>query len=633
MEHQKSSAVFHSQRVYFPPDRLPDGDAEQDQVRIKVKLFKLADDTFCFEILPLPVQLRHCNMTLRHTFHLWCHFQGYDCPLPKTPVARTICRRVLSFSGRYPALYSRAYRRFGNKKAITHPREQSYPINFEMCLVPFLIQPMPASDTFLALLVMSFASITPPITIYCPDWPLLSWIRQCTTTFDAELPKLYDILFPARDVDLRVLQVGVRSPQPPQTSFPPEPRRSPLWAAISAPDVPNCALDRAGLSTPELFDVVERIVKQFADECGLSYRVLMAFPSSSDRFADSPNLVAYVPTFVSPVHYPPNIFFREQLYLLHAVVREEEGLYTASYYSPATRLFYDFRGDDVTPVLQNPPPVCNARERYVMFLYVARAVSEYFQHYAPVAPFAAVYDYVTVYEADGSSARCSLNSLKKDEAAWDYFVYDPATIPFPGTPLPAICGKSVLRMPARGGSEPYQLVWIEGDNRFVPQIMTLPEMASHSRKDHVWVVVEDNYVRQQIFPDKAKKQPVELPVDGIVRMKLKYLTRATDQMGTMLAARFEYGRKWPLEEQVPLLPRMFVTRPHEFPALSDELMRMVPQPAQLKLFVRTKDRGMDWLVMKDAETFAINFDTFGIALIHLLVKVRRPKPKKPAPGQ
>jgi hypothetical protein len=252
------------------------------------------------------------------------------------------------------------------------------------------------------------------------------------------------------------------------------------------------------------------------------------------KFPDKPHLVGFVPSLGCDSYYVPEIFSENRTYVLHSVVREEEGIYTASYYSSATQKFYEFRNGKLQPTMKRPPPVCNARERYVFLLFVVLEVSEHFGNYTPVRPFSPLYETVEVFEPDYRGTRSlglkSVEELRRDESRYHYYTYDRDRRPFPSIPLASICGRSVFRIPVRetDATEPFYLVWNErADGIFVPELRpTGPGAPPFADVDesHRLAVVRDNVVVQLLATDR---DPENWVTDGLLIMRVTVLPGVT----------------------------------------------------------------------------------------------------------
>ena len=399
-----------------------------------------------------------------------------------------------------------------SKEFLKDPRDARWEIE----LVPFEFQHVDDCDLLAYLLFMSFSQVVPQIREYNADWPIMSWIRQSMTSKDADVGKIFELVRDGHDIDLDDFSTGLRCARRRAEQQPK------LYEAVFQPEAFSCDLERNGVNGRDLYTLMESFTRKLANECGYTYKVLPMAPLCHLRLGveHPPHLLAFVPVMSAPSYYVSELMCAKQCYLLYAVVREEEGRYTATYFSPGTWKYYDYRNEKFTPLKQRPPPVCNAREQYVFFLFVRIDLFDYFSRFQPLLSFRKQVptSEMTFYRYEGHEIR---EGGVEQGSPVLYFPYDKKLQPYPSVPLSCVCGSSVLVWKDKSGVVPRPcLVWVQENDGVHPElrdsieVLKSNENFSSSRK--VCAVIRDNRCVEIVSNETSV--PVdslfELPVEG-----------------------------------------------------------------------------------------------------------------------
>jgi hypothetical protein len=408
---------------------------------------------------------------------------------------------------------------------------------FKFEYMPFCeLQKMPEDAGFLSSLLLAFLTLAPSdLTRYSESWPLLCWLRQIMTTRDATIAELYETILPDRRYDLAVLRKGVRARQSPVPRYAVSGGREEIVAGLTRallyPDRLGCEPDGIGLSSTEFFDLCQTIAQKIAAELGVTVDVFPSRPSHAQRLTRLPELLAFVPLIDDTGFTMGELFLNATLYQLHGFVREVEGVYSASVYSPCTRHFYDIHAGNVTLVERQPPPLWHSREQMLFMLYVRSDWSHFFGRYAPIRGFTPRYTQIEVWTITvdvftkkwviGQSESHHFSELADQTTEWLYFEYHPVSNPIPSFPLAEICGRSILRLNRRLVPAGFlQLFWLQKRGT-PPGLVPRPLSASELGQPYceqgpavTFVVVRDRAI-VEVLP------VVPAPIDGLIAARIE----------------------------------------------------------------------------------------------------------------
>ena len=476
-------------------------------------------------------------------------------------------------------------------------------------LIPFEFQHVDDCDLLAYLLFMSFSQVVPQIREYNREWPIMSWIRQSMTSKDADVAQIFEHARDGHDIDLDDFSTGLRCARRRVE------RQDKLYEAIFQPGAFSCDLERNGVNGRDLYTLMESFTRKLANECGYSYKVLPMAPFCHLRLGveQPPHLLAFVPVLSDPSYYVSELICAKQFYLLYAVVREEEGKYTATYFSPGTWKYYDYRDEELTEIKQRPPPVCNAREQYVFFLFVRGDLFDYFSRFQPMLPFRKQVPTrkMKYYQVCGKKVvpyKPQESDVKQGSSVL-YFPYDEKLQPYPSVPLSCVCGESVLvwkEYNSRNVPRPC-LVWVRDRDGVHPDLRdaaaVLESNAGLASSSKVCAVIRDNRCVQIVSNE------THVPVDSLFEFPIEgqckddfclFAVHVAEPRGTSWA----YNKRDDLKDT---LPRFIKVGPVAagFEKSFDDLRRMVPNGAKLFMFV---DGRSGYFQIRDAGSLKMAYD-------------------------
>lgn len=392
--------------------------------------------------------------------------------------------------------------------------EDRVEINWSMEIFPFDFQKVSSHDWLVFLFAMCFSQIVPQIREYSPDWPVMSWIRQSLTSKDASVSELFELVAGDLDIDMNDFKDGWVCQRTKLRHG-----SEKLVTALFHPPAFSCDKDRKGLKSSDLFKFVESFTRNVANECGYTYKVLPMAPKCHMRLDHSPHLLAFVPILCDPSYYVSELISGDSIYFLYALVREEEGEYTATYYSPGTMRYYDYRKGNFTKILRRPPPICNSREQYLFFLFVRKDLDAYFYGYEPLMSFRKpVHNGTVFYECNREREiiRVERVGAGNSDLLVEYYPYDEKIHTYPSVPLSCACGDSLLvwYVPKADAEKPHCLVWVQEEQNQPRPVWRHIEELGKVGHDRLFVIIRENYFVEFVSDSTT------LPVDSVFEVPL-----------------------------------------------------------------------------------------------------------------
>lgn len=396
------------------------------------------------------------------------------------------------------------------------PDEDRVEINCSIELFPFDFQKVSTYDWLVFLFAMCFSQIVPQIREYSPDWPVMSWIRQSLTSKDASVSELFQIVAHGLDIDMDDLTDGWVCQRTKS-----RPGSEKLTNALFHPPAFSCDKDRKGLKSSDLFKLMESFTRNVANECGYTYKVLPMAPKCHMRLDNCPHLLGFVPILCDPSYYVSELITSceacgDSIYFLYALVREEEGEYTATYYSPGTMRYYDYRKGNFTKIVRRPPPICNSREQYLFFLFVRKDLDAYFYGYEPLMSFRKpIHNGTVFYECNQQREIVEVEraQIAGNDLLVEYYPYDTM---YPSVPLSHACGDSVLvwYVPKADAEKPHCLVWVQEERKQPYPNWRYIEDLRKVKSGRLFVVIRENYFVEFVSDSTT------LPVDSVFDVPL-----------------------------------------------------------------------------------------------------------------
>ena len=384
-----------------------------------------------------------------------------------TSVFRITTTQICSFS--YPAAN---YRTIGNKELL---------IDCIFSIATFVspnYSPFPnihgVQNNLLSLLAFSFINLIPDIKEYNSNWPLISWLRQSQYSCDASLKDLYNIIFSnERNIDLATIVKGLKPYDTSSILFDSQEfqlideRSKPMYIInhFCKNNQESDDEDIPYLTLSQVRKIVFLITRLISLEMGFRYHVSYSQPSANITLSENPHIIVFSPTFAINGIISPEIICNDKLYKFHSVVRENDGLFASTVYSPLTELYYEIRNNHFLPINRYYPPRYGKNEKYLMILYVLNDINKICKNSWPIKPFFAHYNTVNVIKCSLGNPIQNINNYETcitdflDNKKYIYFPYVKNICPFPSVPLAQPCGKLVLQFEREKFNTTTYLIW------------------------------------------------------------------------------------------------------------------------------------------------------------------------------
>lgn len=425
-------------------------------------------------------------------------------------------------------------------------------IEFKFEILPvYPIAKYPRQFNLLPLLALAFSQIVPQIRYYDLDWPLLNWIRQYQCCDDRpSIQDLLDIVDINGDFDLNMIAEGYKDTK--EIDFEhilPIENEKKLdyvdYVYNQLNTIDDSSIIGKGMTSFQIQKLVLLFVTKFTQETNLTYSHYSTQPVHNQKSKISNHLIIFTPIFYYKTGILPEILSNKVLYILYAAVREEQGLYTATYFLPYNQKYYDIRGDHVSQIKQGIPHVYNPQERYIAFIYVREDLHDTLKTIQPILPFYTRFPYVDVHRWNSQTKTfdIELNQSSESLEAKIYnnkcliFPYDEQN-QYPSAPITTIVGKRVLMFDILESnvSKPCQLIWIQNINNdgileLLPQMLYInPDLSIGFQfvdMDNVRFVKVSDHCITRIYNTKDI-YCLPFPVESLMCMKILALQSSVD---------------------------------------------------------------------------------------------------------
>ncbi|OHT13902.1 hypothetical protein TRFO_15779 [Tritrichomonas foetus] len=386
----------------------------------------------------------------------------------------------------------------------------SIPVKCVFSIVPFMMPLFKPKMQLLPLIAFSFINFIPQITEYNSNWPIISWLRQTLYSCDSSIYDLYNIIFPHKEIDISTIYSGLK-PKNKNITQSDDPISKITHILINSPPITDASTDQPGLTYSQVKKIVFSFTRLISLELGLSFHVVSSQPTHSMSFPGDPQLLIFCPSFGFVGTILTEIMNKGVMYVLHSVIRHEDGNFTSTMYSPFTNLLYDCRNGRVLPLNRQLPPLCNKNETYIMLLYVRKEINNLFgEKISPIPPFFPRYPVTKVIKCKiGEKIPTEYTEVETTVLDYDndhvFFSYDPDTTPFPSIPLEQPCGRTVLQFDKEEFLKPSMIIWHaqKDDNSdpfhysFVPRIQDLLVDSDHQgifreSSEDIYAVIQDH---------------------------------------------------------------------------------------------------------------------------------------------